>query len=404
MSGGKKISRLLTCCFCQFQTRSRGGFAWHQTATHGKQSGNGIRGTKRGRTAPAEIASEAGEEDGPARSRQRLDGGSLVRVVRKKGLVSASSADSTGSPIERDGSEAGAASALVATSDPLCPDERGSYDAAIRAELYALMDITGVPLEAADPILPGTSGGDFQYQTLATQVRSLYEVLDDAARSVPILERRRNSGPGRFNTTRLRALQNFVLSVGGAGLSAREQRLLYELLDVWDQSTSPLEPADDLSLRGVFPTPTSFVNALRDDIDDVVLGAGWMKLRVKEGGAVYETYYRSVLDVVVRDLLDNVSSVSLWSGETGPASPTNRRESPMDGDAFRLCETEVVGAHGARSFVLGLHLYSDASQLSWSGGMFALLVSAHVSCGVRFHDLAVGSCARAFITSPCGRL
>lgn len=45
----------------------------------------------------------------------------------------------------------------------------------------------------------------------------------------------------------------------------------------------------------------------------------------------------------------------------------------MDGDAFRLCEKEVVGTHGGSSFVLGLHLYSDSSQLSWSGGTLPLL-------------------------------
>lgn len=42
----------------------------------------------------------------------------------------------------------------------------------------------------------------------------------------------------------------------------------------------------------------------------------------------------------------------------------------MDGDAFRLWEREVVATHGGASFVLGLHLYCDSSQLSWSGGTF----------------------------------
>lgn len=317
MSGGKKLSRLLTCCFCHFQTRSRGGFAWHQTATHGKQGGNGIRGTKRGRSSLADTTNDADDDGDIERSRQRRN----VPVRRKKGRVSAASVESDGAPAERTGSEAGAASGPVAASEPLRADERGSYDAAIRAELYSLMETTGVALSEADPSHPSRGAGEFQYQTLATQVRSLYEVLDDASRSVPILERRRSSQPGRFNTARLRALQEFVLSVGGAGLSAREQRLLYGFLDVWDHATSPMEPADDLSLRGVFPTPTSFVNALRDDIDDAVLGAGWMKLRVKEGGVVYETYYRSVLDVVVRQLLERADTVQLWSGETGPAPP-----------------------------------------------------------------------------------
>jgi len=61
--------------------------------------------------------------------------------------------------------------------------------------------------------------------------------------------------------------------------------------------------------------------------------------------------------------------VRLWSGETGPAPPTNIRESPMDGDPFRLSEAALMEENkDAACFVLGLHVYRDASQLSWSGG------------------------------------
>lgn len=41
----------------------------------------------------------------------------------------------------------------------------------------------------------------------------------------------------------------------------------------------------------------------------------------------------------------------------------------MDGDASQLCEQEVIEANGLHAFVLGLHVYSDGSRLSWSGGM-----------------------------------
>lgn len=42
----------------------------------------------------------------------------------------------------------------------------------------------------------------------------------------------------------------------------------------------------------------------------------------------------------------------------------------MDGDAFRMAEADVVGYNGPRSCVLGIHVYSDGSLLSWSGGAF----------------------------------
>lgn len=248
------------------------------------------------------------------------------------------------------------------------PDASGSYQEAIRAQLNALMEMTAVAREGCG----GAAGAsaEYLYQTLATRVRALYEVLDDAARSVPIVERRKHSREGQFNTKRLRALQEFVLSVGGAGLSVREQRDLYRFLQVWDarDDEDPLNVDEDYSLMAVFPTISSFTNALRDDLHDAVLGAGWMKVTIREGGVDYEVYYRSVLEVVAEMLHHGAHNVRLWSGEDGPAPPTHVRQTPMDGDAFRLCEQDVVSRHGTGSFVMGLHLYSDSSQLSWSGG------------------------------------
>lgn len=43
----------------------------------------------------------------------------------------------------------------------------------------------------------------------------------------------------------------------------------------------------------------------------------------------------------------------------------------MDGDAFRLAEADVVGANRPESCVLGVHVYSDGSLLSWLGGTSA---------------------------------
>lgn len=84
----------------------------------------------------------------------------------------------------------------------------------------------------------------------------------------------------------------------------------------------------------------------------------------------YEACFRSVLDVVA-SLLLHAEGIRWWSGETGPAPPTDRRESPLDGDAFEECERKVMSMNGPRSCVIGLHAYSDSSQLSWSGGKLA---------------------------------
>jgi len=37
-------------------------------------------------------------------------------------------------------------------------------------------------------------------------------------------------------------------------------------------------------------------------------------------------------------LLDGRRVVKLWSGDDGPAPPSDRHETSMDGDAFRSCE------------------------------------------------------------------
>lgn len=124
---------------------------------------------------------------------------------------------------------------------------------------------------------------------------------------------------------------------------------------------------DKTPLRDIFSSPTAFVNALRDEINHAAIEAGWRKVILREAGVEYEAYFRSVLDVVA-SLLLHADGVRWWSGDSGPAPQTDRRESPLDGDAFRECEREVLSMNGPRSCVIGLHAYSDSSQLSWSGG------------------------------------
>lgn len=200
------------------------------------------------------------------RARRRLN---LIVGVHRRPVEQAEPGDGSGP----DPPDALPTDAPISGVSTLVADNTGSYDAAIRAQLYPLLELTGVSQDGA---ANGSMDVEYQYQSLATRVFCLYEVLDDAARSVPILERRKNSRSGRFNTTRLCALQKFVLGVGGAGLSLKEQKQLYNFLEVWDRrdAVDPMEVSEDLSLSAVFPTVSSFTNALRDDINDAVLSAG----------------------------------------------------------------------------------------------------------------------------------
>jgi len=204
---------------------------------------------------------------------------------------------------------------------------------------------------------------------VAARVRALYKRLADWKRVQPLVKPRAHSKVGQFNTVRLRALLEFLLSVGGAGLSRDEQRRLYELLEIWDGTKDGMreDDADGVPLTDTFSTPTSFVNAVRDDIDAAVNEAGWLKCKMSEGGQSYTGFFTHVPEAAL-DLMASSKKVHYWSGVNGPAAATEKRESPLDGDAFRQCEAEIVRQFGPGTFALGLHMYSDSTQLSWSGG------------------------------------
>jgi len=87
----------------------------------------------------------------------------------------------------------------------------------------------------------------------------------------------------------------------------------------------------------------------------------------------YEAYFRDVLQVIRSLLKSKGKDTRLWSGVTGPAPPSDARETPMDGDAFKICEELVMKNRDELACVLGLHVFSDSSELSWSGGTLCAL-------------------------------
>jgi len=247
-----------------------------------------------------------------------------------------------------------------------------------------------------------TSGGavactdpEYTYTTVATAVRAIYEDQRDWEHSSPLATRRKGWRPGRFDSFRLRAVERFALECGGAGLSLEGIEKLWDLLDTWD-GTKPGMPMDDghnKSLRDSFNSVNAFKDAIRDDVDDAVLGTGWLKCPLVVDGLKCVVFFRPVLEVIL-GMLRRGGDVRLWSGETGPAPPTNLRESPLDGDAFRLSEAALMEEkRDATCFVLGLHVYSDASQLSWSGGTLSSLTARGVALTV---CVDVGDCLCAW--------
>jgi len=253
--------------------------------------------------------------------------------------------------------------------------------AAIATELRALMELTRVRVNEDTLRVDADRAGDqdddavlspeYAYSTIATHVRVLYEELKDVQRSKPLADARRKTPlTGKFDSFRLRALQRYVLDTGGAGLSVNEQAKLFEFLDVWDRTKEgmPQDAGHYQLLREAFPDVGAFRHALEDDIDKAVNEAGWKRVTLVELDQPYEAYFRSALGVTRALLKAAGDNVRWWSGESGPAPPDDRRETPFDGDAFKLCEREVIAKYGENSAIIALHVFSDASQLSWSGG------------------------------------
>jgi len=256
--------------------------------------------------------------------------------------------------------------------------------AAIATELRALMELTRVRIDEAalrdeadradsdnDDVAPSP---EYAYSTISTHVRVLYEELKDVQRATPLADARRKTPlTGKFNFFRLRALQRYVLEAGGAGLSLNEQAKLFGFLDVWDRTKEGmLEDAGHYQLlREAVPDVGAFRHALEDDIDKAVNEAGWKKVTLVELDQPHEAYFRSVLGVTRALLKAAGDNVRWWSGESGPAPLDDRRETPFDGEAFKMCEKEVMDKNGDDSAILAVHVFSDASQLSWSGGTFS---------------------------------
>lgn len=248
---------------------------------------------------------------------------------------------------------------------------------AVAGEMDMLSRMTAHHLQRASPLRKKrrTAGGSeseqpqVQYSTLSTALRAFYEAKKDWTGAVPLVTPRKGWRPGQFKYFRVRAIQRFALKVCGRGLSREELAALYGLLDIWDR-TMPGMPVDEghmMRLRDIFPTVNSFLDAMSDDVDAAVLEEGWMKVSIEETGHTYTAFFRSALEVSLI-LMAAADRLQLWSGDGKPAEPSPKRETPMDGDAFRLHEMAVVDEHGSSSLVIGMHVFSDECKISWRGG------------------------------------
>lgn len=263
----------------------------------------------------------------------------------------------------RDGG-ASAAPADVGSSGPV-PEHVGDAlpeqalhadDDAIAALLAATSEVSPLERRGVKRRCQAEHGGEDEEVThppIATRVQAVYEKYGDTARSKPLARRPKHSRAGKFNTRRLRLFESFVFKTGACGMSSTNVSDLWELFFEWESDTPPPD-GKPKRLRDYFDSPYALCQALSDDIDEAVDNDGWYSCQLTELNETSEGFFRSTLSVI-KDVLSCGHKVRYWRKGVEDQGPSECRETPFDGDAFRLCEEQVLRDCGPKSFVLALH-------------------------------------------------
>lgn len=131
-----------------------------------------------------------------------------------------------------------------------------------------------------------------------------YKELHDWGSNRPLVTKQKTCQPGRFDSYRMRLVQNFAPIGGGGGMSLTDQEKLFNVLDAWEltQAGQPVDASHFLGIRDTFGTKTSFPDALRKDIDDAVEDEGWLRADREKGGERYPVMFRPAKDVALARL------------------------------------------------------------------------------------------------------
>jgi len=122
-------------------------------------------------------------------------------------------------------------------------------------------------------------------------------------------------------------------------------------------------------IAGVFGSANALRDALRDDLDDAVLAAGWSKCVLAQEGVQYVAFFRSALEVALLVLREaDKVHLSRDAAEVG-----DRRERTINGETFMEHEDVVDSISSGHGFVLGTYVHSEATLLSLSGDTLLLL-------------------------------
>jgi len=252
------------------------------------------------------------------------------------------------------------------------------YNDRLEADLRALLEYSRRPARRSAKRLrahheePHHQDEEQQYSYLSinTAIRAHYEQLQDFQRASKMQrpynrKRSKRDKSGQFNTPRLRALEKYLLSANGPGMSEKGMDNFFKFMQRWEKAPKKGKHRRK-RIDEYFKSCNALKTAVDADLDKAMEDAGWLQTEFVEGGVQYEAYFLPVMDVMMQ-MVARADDVKYWSGTSGPGEPTERRETAMDGDVFRLFEKHVC-SKGKDNFVLGFHVYSDSHVLSGSGG------------------------------------
>jgi len=204
----------------------------------------------------------------------------------------------------------------------------------------------------------------------AARIRAYYEAMPETFLAVPVVTPVWASRPTRFNSPTQHAALRFALSAAGSGLTERDQMLYSETLRLGEHEamsgTSSVGPHS-----ATFPTPRSFMCAVRHEANLVLAVRRWQRVPINVGRNTYMYYFRDILrtglDAVAaaRDVSfgdpANISFVDLKGEEDDDARV---RHGTLDADLYLGEMRDVRRLHGPDARVMGVQLHADAALVS----------------------------------------
>lgn len=217
---------------------------------------------------------------------------------------------------------------------------------------------------------------DSDGRSISARIRDFYESLPEADQSVLVVDPARGDAPTRFNTAELQAVLRFILTAGGSGLAQSGQLAFAEVVLPLEAAIAvPDGPRGFMTER--FSSPYAFGAAVQTEQDRVLAMRKWRVSYITVAGVRHPLYFRDVLDAGL-DALQSADDTVVEGRAPHPTADGERRRSEsLDSDLFLDEQADARQTHGEHAYVMGVHLRSDETIISWSGSQPMYPVRAH---------------------------